>query len=318
MLFLQTSMATTGRYLQWSNVGSVSNTGFELEVNTVNISNRKFRWRTSFNIATNKNKLLDLGGPLHLFSYGEADEIYAAIIGGPAIQFFGFVTDGVWGSQAEIDAARANGLRSNLINYFDPGGLRLRDMNGDGIIDENDRVPLGNPFPKFTWGLTNNFNIRAFDISFLFQGVHGVQVINGDPVGLENTRTNKFWNNGNRVFSPGTGDGKTPFERNGFPLELTDYVVEDASFITMRNIMIGYTLPNDVARKLKLRRLRVYAAAEKPLFFAMNGGKWGSRNINPEARNQSELYRSNPLIDGYSRGVFPMQQSWNIGVEIQF
>jgi hypothetical protein len=319
LLFLQTSMATTGRYQQWSNVGSVSNTGFEMEINTVNISNRKFRWRTSFNVATNQNKLLDLGGEPFLLNYGDRNEIYAAIIGHPAIQYFGYVTDGVWGSWEEINAAIASGNHnSNLTGYFTPGGLKLKDMNGDGIIDENDRVPLGNPFPKFTWGLTNNFNIGAFDISFLFQGVHGVRVINDNPSQLENMRTNKFWNNGNRVFAPGTGDGKTPYGHDGFSLMLTDYVVDDASFVTMRNLMIGYTLPNEIARKLKLRRLRVYAAAENSLFFAMNGGKWGSRNINPEARHQGEAYRQNPLMDGLSRGVFPVQQSFNFGIEVQF
>jgi len=120
----------------------------------------------------------------------ERNEVYAAIVGQPAIQYFGYKTDGVWTSQAQIDEAKAAGLTTNLSRYFSAGGLKFVDVNGDNVISEADRTSLGTPFPDFTWGLTNSFRLKNFDLNILFQGVQGAKVMNGDANYNENKRYN--------------------------------------------------------------------------------------------------------------------------------
>src|SRR5690606_28897575 len=138
LLFKQSTMSFTGSYEYWNNIGRVRNQGLELEIGYSMPNSKKFHWKTSFNMAANKNKLLALGGESYQYNYGERNEVYAAMVGSPAIQYFGYKTDGVWTSQAEIDAAQANGLTSNLSRYFTAGGLKFKDVNGDNIINEED------------------------------------------------------------------------------------------------------------------------------------------------------------------------------------
>ena len=313
LLLKQSAMAFTGVPLTWNNIGSLQNRGIEFEITTNNIRKKNFKWSTSANISHNKNKILELGQEAFLLNQGERTELYMNRVGDPLIQFFGFKTDGVWLSQAQIDAARANGLTSNLSNVFVPGGLKLVDVNGDNVIDDKDRIVTGNPYPDFTWGITNTITYKNFDLSFMFQGIQGGQLVNGDPNYNETKRYNKNYN-ANRWLSPMfPGDGKTPYSTVGFNWMLTDYVIEDASYYALREVIVGYTLPDKIAKKIHMASLRFYFSGQN-LYFHTAGGY---RGINPEARFTTGPYNT-PLVDGYQRGSFPMPKTILFGIDVNF
>lgn len=313
LLLLQSAMGFIGVPQSWNNIGSLRNRGIEFEITSNNIRTRDFRWTTTANIAHNRNKISAMGEEAYLLNQGERTEIYMNRVGYPLIQFFGYKTDGVWLSQAEIDEARAKGLKSSLSNVFVPGGLKLVDTDGDNDIDADDRIVLGNPYPSFTWGLNNTLSYKAFDLSFMFQGVQGAKLINGDPNYNETKRYNKNYNT-NRWLSPMfPGDGKTPYSTVGFNWMLTDYVVEDASYYALREVIVGYTLPAKVAKLAHLTSARVYFSAQNLYFHSASG----YRGINPEARLTSGPYAT-PLVDGYQRGSFPMPKTYMFGIDINF
>lgn len=313
LLLQQNILAFTGATTTVANIGSMKNNGIELELTTNNIRKKDFRWSTTANFAHTKNSITELGGEKFLLNQGERTELYMNKVGGPLIQFFGYKTDGVWLSQAEITAAQAAGLTSALPSLFVPGGLKLVDVNGDKVIDVNDRIVTGDPYPDFTWGVTNNLKYKNFDLMFMFQGTQGGSLINGDPNYNETKRYNKSYNQ-NRWLSPMfPGDGKTPYSTVGFNWMLTDYVVEDASFYSLREILVGYTLPDNLTKKARLSSLRIYFSAQN-LFFHSAAGY---RGISSEGRFTSGPYVT-PLIDGYQRGSFPMAKTYLVGIDLNF
>jgi TonB-dependent starch-binding outer membrane protein SusC len=313
LLLKQSTMGFAGVPQAWNNIGRLQNRGIEFEITSNNMRRKDFKWTTSANIAHNKNKLLEYGEEAYVLNQGERTELYLNQVGAPFIQFFGYKTNGVWLSQAEITAAQAAGLTSGLSNLFVPGGLKLVDINGDNKIDVNDRTVIGSPYPDFTWGITNNFTYKAFDLSFMFQGVQGGQLVNGDPNYNETKRYNKNYNN-NRWLSPMfPGDGKTPYSTIGFNWMLTDYVVEDASYYCLREVILGYTLPQKVAKTLHLNSLRAYFSGQN-LYFHTPGNY---RGINTEARFTTGPYNT-PAVDGYQRGGFPMPRTLLFGLDINF
>jgi TonB-linked SusC/RagA family outer membrane protein len=313
LLLQQSVQAIAGVPQYFNNVGSLKNVGVEIELSTVNVVNKNFKWTTAANFSRTRNEIIELGAEAFLLNQGERGEVYQNKIGDPLINFIGFKTDGVWLSQDQINDARAKGLSSNLSNIFVPGGLKIVDVNGDNIIDNNDRTLIGSPYPDFTWGITNAFTYKAFDVSFTLQGVQGGQVINGDPNYNESKRKIRVYNE-NRWISPAfPGDGKTPYSTIGFNWMLTDYVVSDASYFALREVNVGYKLPDAVAKFIKLSSLRVYFAGQNLFFKSASNYK----ALNPEGRANSGPY-SSALIDGYQRGSFPIQKTYVFGIDINF
>ncbi|WP_019991218.1 SusC/RagA family TonB-linked outer membrane protein [Rudanella lutea] len=311
LLLRQAAMAFTGVPQTWNNIGSLRNRGIELEVSTNNIRNKTIEWKTSANVSRNTNKILELGSESQLLNQGERTELYLNRVGGPLIQFLGYKTDGVWISQTQIAESK---LTSTLSNVFVPGGLKLVDLNNDGKLDINDRTVIGDPYPDFIWGLTNSFKVKGFDLSFVWQGSQGGQLINGDPNYNEIKRTNANFNTTSKWLSPlNPGDGKTPYYTAGFNWMLTDYVVEDASYQSLREVIVGYTLPKPFLKKIRLNSVRLYANAQNLLFLTAKG----YRGLNPEAGFTSGVYNT-PLIDGYQRGSYPMNKSFRFGIDVSF
>jgi TonB-linked SusC/RagA family outer membrane protein len=313
LLLKQSAMGFTGVPQTWNNIGNLQNRGIEFEITSNNIRRKNFKWTTSANISHNKNKLLEYGEEKFVLNQGERTELYLNEVGSPFIQFYGYKTDGVWLSQAQITAAQGAGLTSSLSNVFVPGGLKLVDLNGDNKLDAADRTVIGNPYPDFIWGITNTVTYKAFDLSFMFQGSQGGELINGDPNYNETKRYNRNYNT-NRWLSPMfPGDGKTPYSTIGFNWMLTDYVVEDASYYCLREVIVGYTLPDKIAKTLHLNSLRAYFSGQNLYFHTPKS----YRGINTEARFTSGPYNT-PAVDGYQRGGFPMPRTIIFGLDINF
>ncbi len=329
LLFQQPTLAITGYSQYWNNIGKVRNMGVEVELNTFNIKKKNFTWQSNINFSTNSNRLLALGeGQERLLSTGERQEVYAAIVGGPSIQYYGYQTDGIWQSQEEIDAFLNGRNPSDVFlvgKTVRPGTLKVVDQDGNGIIDAYDRTALGNPFPTFSWGMTNSFNFHNVDISFMLQGVQGVKVLNGDGYYNETKMINKAYIANRFISEEYPGDGKTPTyicydpvagkvaRGDGMGWELTDYLIEDASYAALKDVTIGYTFIKKMLRKAHMQSIHLYASGQNLAYIWSKG----YRGINPEARATSGLY-SSPLISGYQRGGFPMQRTYTIGLEIQF
>jgi TonB-dependent starch-binding outer membrane protein SusC len=315
LLLKQSVLAFSGATLGWNNIGKVQNNGIELELTSNNFRRKSFKWTTTLNLSHNENKLIDFGGIPFQFNTGERNEVYSSAVGYPSIRFWGYKTNGVWLSQAEADAAKAKDAgTANATVYYTAGGLKIVDINGDGKIDASDRTEIGNPFPKISYGLNNSFTYKSFDLSFLLQGVQGVDVINGDAFYNESRKYNRKFNNGDRwVSAANPGDGKTPYFTNGFDWMLTDYVVEDGSYLALREVILGFKLPEKLARAASLSSLRFYCSVQNAYV------RWAKnyRGINPEARSTSGNYAS-PLIDGYQRGSFPMPRTILFGLDINF
>lgn len=320
LLLQQPAMYITGHQTFWNNIGEVNNQGLEMELSTVNINKKNFTWKTSANFSTNKNKLLNYGNKEKEDNFGERNEVYRAIVGQPSIQYYGYVSDGVYTTFEEVAAAKAitdaNGVPFVYTKYSPVlGGLKVKNINGDNKIDPEDRVILGDPFPDFIWGITNTFTYRGFDLNFLFQGVQGVDILNGNLNYNESLRLNTVYTN-NRYVSPMfPGDSKTTFDKNtsGGDLMLTDYCIEDGSYAALRDFTFGYTFPGKVVKKMRIGALRAYFSAQNMIYIMAKN----YRGVNPEARKTSGPY-SSPLVDGYQRGVFPLNRTYTAGIEVTF
>ncbi|HMR16058.1 MAG TPA: hypothetical protein PKD13_06215, partial [Mariniflexile sp.] len=272
-------------------------------------------WSTDFNISHVKNEITNLGDKDRLISTtidGRNGLNNYAIVGEPLVSFYGYKTDGVWISKADITAS---GLTTTLTNGLTEGGIKIVDISGpngvpDGIIDTNDRTILGNPYPDYTWGITNKFNYKNVDFNFSFQGVQGGELINGD-INYNEAKERNLNYMANRWVSPSNpGDGKTPYTTNGFNWLFTDNAVEDASYIALREVSLGYTFSKEVLEKIKLTNLRFSLTGQNMLFLANNN----YRGINIEARSTS----SDALHTGYQRGGFPIQKTILFGLEVGF
>jgi TonB-linked SusC/RagA family outer membrane protein len=320
LLLKQPAMYITGHESYWNNIGKVNNEGIEIEITTANIDNNGFTWRTSANFSTNKNTLLNYGNKEYEDNFGERNEVYRAIVGQPSIQYYGYQSDGVYTTFEEVAAAKAitdaDGIPFTYTKYSPVvGGLKVINTNGDNKLDADDRVVLGSPFPDFTWGITNTFTYKSFDLSFLIQGVQGNDIINGNVNYNEQLRLNTAYTNDRYVSPAYPGDGRTVYSTTtgGTDLMLSDYCIENGSYTALRDCSFGYTIPLNAAEALKIKALRAYFSAQN-MFYIMASDY---RGVNPEARKTSSNY-SSPLIDGYQRGAFPLNKTFAVGVDVTF
>lgn len=305
LLLQQDIPSITGSLNYWNNVGKVRNSGVEIELDSYNVRTKNFTWQTAFNIAANRNKLLSLGGTQTFnLQLGERNEGYAAIVGQPAIQYYQFKVLGVYKTQADAVASGISGAAGGSLIVWD---------NGDKILDQNDRVVSGSPFPDFTWGITNTFRFKSLDFSFLIQGSQGGKIMNGDINYVETRRYVKKYNFANAWLCDGVqGDGKTPIGSGGINWMWTDYVLEDASYASLREVTLGFTLKSNLAKKIGMKSLRAYVSGQN-LFFLTSDGL---RLVNPEARTKPTNAYNSPLVDGYSRGGFPLQTTISFGLNV--
>ena len=222
-------------------------------------------------------------------------------VGQPIGQYFGWVQQGVWNNQEEIDNnPSAPGVR--------PGSIRIKDMNGDGEIDADDRAPLGSYMPDFEFGFVNDFKYKNFDLSVLMYGVFGFEVYNYELNYYRSTR--KLWTD-NRWYSPDElGDGFTPGNERGTDLGSTDYYIEDASYWGIRNINLGYTLPQEWVGNI-FSSARMYFAVQNAALFTTSD----FNAYNPEGFTDNT---GNLTQRGVNYGSEPLNRTFSFGVNLTF
>lgn len=286
--------AITGSNGVYVNRGEVQNKGIEAELTTRIINNNAFKWTLSVNGSSNRNTLKNIGNSNALISTGDPKRInyFIARVGEPLVQFYGYQTAGTVPVGGNFWPINVNADR-----------IIAKDINNDGVVDENDRVVLGQPTPKFIWGLTNDLRYKNFDLSFVLQGSHGAKVFNADPNYYEwhftATGTSAYLN------LPATDQAKTKYKSE------SDVEVQDASFIALRNLNIGYSFPVSQLTKAKIAALRIYVSTANLWYrFAKD-----YTSYNPEGINE---YVDDPLRNGYQRGAAPLTRNITFGINVNF
>jgi len=319
----------TGFSTQLTNIGKMENKGVELNLNTQNVQTPKFSWSTDFNFSSNRNKVLQLGQNNAPITYTDFVVTVKTEVGQPISNFFGYIVDGVFKNQAQVDA-------TPHYSTTKPGDPIIRDVNGDGKITVDDRTTLGNYQPDFMAGITNNFSYKGFDLSFMFQGSFGGEIVN------QNFRYSGFWNNGRNMYAgvanrwrsesdPGDGTHfRATLGLTGLQDQFTSLWVEDASFVRLKNIRISYTIPSFITQKIHLKTARVYVNAENVYLWSKytnydpENTTYNASNFSGEANGNSSsgLNASgnapNGAFIGVDYGSYPIPRVITIGAKIDF
>ena len=301
------------------NLGSVLNHGLEIELNTANISNRDFSWSTSFNMSYNRNKVLQLGSNTTVGDYVitrsnmQMNQILR--IGYPMYEFFELKYLGVWKTQEEIDAATAAHPEHKAPKYKGvavvPGDPHYEDVDGDNDVydDERDWQVVGQPAPKFVFGMTNNITWKNFDASVLFTAQAGGQILGGFGRAVDRPRMgtqqnamrhwlNAWWSESEQ------GDGWLPYPLTTKESNIDSRFVYSSDYFRVKNLTVGYKIPF----KNFIESARIYFSVENLLI--LDSYYLG---YSPEASNQT----GNRLI-GVDYGAYPSARTFILGLNINF
>jgi TonB-linked SusC/RagA family outer membrane protein len=284
---------TTGFDSALVNLGEVQNEGFEFEIRTRNISSENFNWKSSVIVTTNKNTLVDFGdsnGQISSIDAKRAAE-WINLEGMPISTYYGWVVD------KDIPLEYIN-------NPYHPVGAQaqdvyVKDLNGDGIIDDEDKAPLGDPYPELIWSFSNEFKIGSIDFSFMFQGSHGAEVRNmGDQYLFNHFNSAQDYNT-----------STTPNQEFIKQKIFTNDIIQDASYIALRNVNIGYNFPKDFLSKANITNLRVYATGQNLIYKTADN----YTGFNPES-----LDKTSPTNYGYQRAGSPVFRTISLGLNLDF
>ncbi len=294
------------------NIGSVRNKGVEISLTTINIAKGDraggIRWTSDINLTFNQNTILTLDGRQE-FTTGTDALIFATAInpillrvGSPLGNFYGRVTNGIFQNQAEIDASAQKTAK--------PGDLRYKDLNNDGVINDLDRDVIGNANPKLFGGFNNTFSFKGFELNIFVQGVSGNRILNYGSFDLVNLTGGN--NQSARVLDRWTpaNPGNTIPRANsaGGSRILSDFQVEDGSYLRFKNISLGYDLPRTLLDRLSVSSARVYVAAQNVLTLTNYTG------YDPEVNR----YGSSSLSQGLDYGAYPSAKTVLVGLNLKF
>ena len=325
LLLLANLAASTGYLTGYKNIGKVSNQGLEFTLNTVNIDNKDFGWTTNFNIAFNKNKILELNYDQPSITtrvQGWNDNFnnslpYLAKPGLPVAMYLGYIFDGLYqvedfnrlpnGSYSLKESVTNNGQDRTLIK---PGYMKYKDINGDGIVDANDQTLIGNPMPLHIGGFTNNFRYKGFDLSVFFQWSYGNDVLNANRLVFEGMEARPFLNmfkSWEDRWRPDNTDATLPVAGVTSPNVYSDRVIEDGSFLRLKTVALGYSLPDAWMKRIKIKSIRVYAAAQNLVTWTNYSG------VDPEVS-----VRNSPLTPSFDWSAYPKARTITLGLNVTF
>lgn len=351
LLFIPLS-AQTGFNGRTENVGSIDNHGVEFGVNYAHTNSAGFHYNIGFNLTTVSNKLLSLTTGLNqisnLASLGFSTTgsnnwgtFSTTHIGGPVGEFYGYKTDGIFQTQKEINDLNANAAAKNGVGIVyepttgtlgsaTPGDRKYVDVDGDGKITPADQVALGSPIPKFYGGVTFDGSYKNWDFSLFFYGTYGNKIFNYQErtlesfgsstgsVGLENIGTKYFanaWTASNPSNRYAKLDGNE-FNANTRP---ADIYVEDGSYLRLRNMTIGYTLPLKMSTGNFAPKIRVYLTGQNLFTITKYSGLDPEIGIpaGTDPNNNNATIRS-VTASGVDVGTYPSSRYYTIGANITF
>jgi TonB-linked SusC/RagA family outer membrane protein len=304
------SLGTSGSTIV-ANQATFQNQGFEVALTWNDQFSSDFTYSVSANMGYNANEVLEVStgaNPLYqaVGTTGSNNWNTRTVLGEPIGQFYGLKVVGVFQSQEEIDNYRGGSGNVIIMPNAKPGDFRFQDVNADGIIDDKDRVVLGNPNPKFTYGINTTWNYKAFDLTLDFQGVAGVEIYNatlGLRYGTENF-TKEYYDN--RWHGPGTSNTYPSANIGGGQnYRSNSFFVENGSYFRVRNIQLGYTLPASLTDNWRISKVRVYVNAQNALNF------FSYRGFTPEIGGD-------PTRAGVDVNVYPLYATYNAGLNVTF
>ncbi len=280
------------------NLGKVENSGMELEVRTKNVTKGKFGWSSTLIASTNKNKLLSFGesnGALLEDTYGRNSQ-WINLIGNPISSFYGYVVDRELPNQyVSTPYHPINSSAEDII---------VKDLNGDGLITDEDKTILGDPYPDLIWSFTNEFSFGNFDFSFMIQGSQGAEVRN---VGDQYFFT--WFSNATVNPAQVVADGVVPHESFIQEKVLTNLIVQPAGYFSLRNVNIGYNFSNRQLSRLGIGNARIYISGQNLIYKTSDL----YHGFNPEFIDDP-----NPRKYGEQRAGTPLFRTMSIGANINF
>ena len=308
-LLLQVDVpAITGFTTAWQNIGEMRNTGLEFSLNARVISGAKFKWNSNFNISFNKNEVLALGpqgDPIR--SNGGVGDTHITMIGKPIGNFYGYKQIGVYMNAADLAANPKEGTSK-------VGDVKYLDVSEDGVINANDRTVIGNNNPDFTYGFNNTFTYKNFDLSVMVYGSQGAEILHLAKRFYENMEGNQqqlttVLNRWKSEADPGNGIiPRANSLTTGLNNAVSSRWVEDGSFLKISNITLGYNLPENLAKRIKMQAARVYLSGQNLYTFTKYSG------YNPEVSFTGD----NVLAPGSDYGGYPTARIVSIGFNLTF
>ena len=293
----------------WQNAGEMKNKGFEFSASYKNMDGA-FKYSVGANLSIIDNEVVSLGNGNEFIDGGSyRDNFYVTrtIPGQSMAQFYGYKTDGLYQNQAEIDDAGVEGVG--------PGDVKYVDADGDG---EPEFYFLGSPLPDFTYALNANFMFKGFDLSLVLQGVQGNKIFNGTA--YYNRSSTAYWNLNVDMLNRWTGEGTTNDARyarmnalDANNSRMSDRYIEDGSYLRIKTLQLGYTLPKTITDRVNIQKLRVYVNAQNLFTFTKYTG------LDPEiGMGQDADGGRDPLNIGIDRAFYPQARLFSFGVNLTF
>ncbi len=282
----------------YTNAGKVRNIGWELSASSVNLTG-ELGWETDLNVTYNKNKIIDLNSdtPLWRNQFGGA---YATMLAAdyPINVFYGYVTDGIF---QNMDEVKAHAVQPGA----EAGDIRFRDLNNDGIINENDRTVIGNPNPTWLFSMNNRLTYKGFELSIYLQGVADNKIYNQTRSVMESMSAayNQAASTANRWYGEGTSNSMPRAvwaDPNGNN-RISDRWVENGSYLRLKNVTLAYNFPDKWLKRINFENARILVSCENVATIT------GYKGLDPEVG-----------IDGIDYSSFPPSRVFNIGLSVNF
>ena len=282
----------------YTNAGKVRNKGVEMTLRTINLQG-PLSWETSVTATCNKNEILDLNSetPMYINQIGNS---YVTMLkaGYPINVFYGYVTDGIFQNQKEVD------MHATQVGAA-PGDIRFKDLNNDGVINDEDRTVLGNPNPNWFFSMSNNLSYRGFELSVFLQGVAGNKIYNANNI--DNEGMSAAYNQTTAVLNRWTGEGTSysmPRAVWGDPNQnsrVSNRFVENGSYLRLKNITLSYSFPKKWMQKIQIENARLSFSCENVATLT------GYSGFDPEVD-----------VNGIDQGRYPISRTFSMGLNFNF